>query len=299
MAKAANPSKTKKEVKSGGLKNSMFMQVLKRMATDKAAMTGLIILLILIIISAFAPVFAPYDPEAMDFAAVYKGPTAKHLFGTDSLGRDYLSRIMYAGRYSLSLGILAALLGAFVGVFLGTIIGYTGGIVDTIGMRIMDVWAAIPGTLLAIIISTALGSGFVNTIVAMTVGSVPGAVRTVRAMSLKERNMEYLEAAQSINCSKMKIMFRHMMPNILSPTIVSTTMGIGRTIMGAAGLAYIGLGIQPPTPEWGAMLAGSRGQIMDHPYLLLFPGLMIAITVLSVNLLGDGLRDAMDPRLKD
>lgn len=280
-------------------KNSMFKQIMKRLATNKVAMAGLIILIIMAICSIAAPLIAPYDPEAMDFAAIYSSPSVSHIFGTDNLGRDYFSRILYAGRYSLSLGFVAALVGAAIGVFLGIIIGFYGGRVDTIGMRIVDIWAAIPGTLLAIIISTTLGSGFFNTIVAMTVGSIPGGIRTVRAMCLKERNMEYLEAAQSINCSKMKIMFRHMMPNVLSPTIVSTTMGIGRTIMGAAGLAFIGLGIQPPTPEWGAMLAGSRDQILEHPYLLIFPGLMIAVTVLSVNLLGDGLRDALDPRLKD
>lgn len=290
----------KKETKARAPKrSSMFVQVLKRLATDKVAMLGLIILVLLIVISAAASIFAPYDPKTPDYANIYSKPTWKHPFGTDYLGRDYLSRVMYAGRSSLALGFVSALVGSAIGVFLGVIIGYEGGLTDTIGMRIIDIWAAIPGMLLAIIISTSMGSGFVNTVIAMTIGNIPGGVRTVRAMALKERNMEYLEAAKSINCSKLKIMFRHMMPNILSPTIVSTTMGIGRTIMGAAGLAFIGLGIQPPDAEWGAMLAGARDQMTQRPYLLIFPGLLIAVTVLSVNLLGDGLRDALDPRLKD
>jgi len=165
-------------------------------------------------------------------------------------------------------------------------------------MRFCDIWQAIPGQLLAIVISTALGPGFTNTILAMSVGGIPMSIRSTRAMCLKEREMEYLEAARSYNCSNSKIMFKHMLPNIISPTIVGTTMSVGGTIMGAAGLSFIGLGIQPPTPEWGAMLSGARSLALLYPYMMIFPGLMIAITVLAINLFGDGLRDAMDPKLK-
>lgn len=165
-------------------------------------------------------------------------------------------------------------------------------------MRIMDVWSSIPGMLLAILISTTMGAGFGNTILAMTVGGIPGGVRGTRAMCLKEREMEYLEAERAQNCSTVRILFKHLMPNVISPTIAGTTMSIGGTIMGAAGLAYIGLGIQPPNPEWGSMLSEGRSVITTHPYVILFPGLCIAATVLCINMFGDGLRDALDPRLK-
>ena len=165
-----------------------------------------------------------------------------------------------------------------------------------IWMRVMDIWSAIPGQLLAIVISTALGAGFVNTIIAMSNGGIPGSIRSSRAMCLKEREMEYLEAAKSINCSKFKIMYVHMLPNIVAPAIVGTTMSIGTTIMGAAGLSFIGLGIQPPSPEWGAMLSAGRSFILQYPHMLIFPGLALAITVLAINLFGDGLRDAIDPK---
>ncbi|MCD8014164.1 MAG: ABC transporter permease [Lachnospiraceae bacterium] len=278
---------------------SMFYTTMKRLAKNKVAMAGLIILIILVLLSVFAPLIAPYEPGAMDYSAMYATPSLKHLFGCDGLGRDIFSRLLYGGRYSLALGFIAALVGMVFGVFFGILIGYAGGKVDMICMRIVDVIEAIPGQLLAILISTALGPGLVNTIIALSVGAIPGVTRNNRAMCLKEREMEYLESAKSINCSPMKIMFKHMMPNIISPTIVGTTMGIGMTIMSAAGLSYIGLGIQPPTPEWGAMLAAGREYILLYPHMLIFPGLFIAITVLSINMFGDGLRDAMDPKLKD
>ena len=191
------------------------------------------------------------------------------------------------------------MIGLFLGVFFGCIVGYYGGAVDNIAMRICDVWSAIPSTLLAILVSTALGNGFFNTILAMSVGGIPGSVRNTRAMVLKERQMEYLEAAKAMNCSKMKIMFKHMMPNIISFKIVGTAGHIGNSIMQAANLSFIGLGMSSNIPEWGAMCAAARNYIMTEPHMIIFPGLMILITVLCFNLLGDGLRDAMDPKLKD
>jgi len=278
---------------------SVTTEVLRRLAKDKVAMLGLIILIILVLASVFAPLLTPYSPTSTDFSSVYKGPSLQHLFGTDKLGRDILTRCLYGGRYSLSLGFLASLVSIVIGVVVGTMVGYAGGQVDMVVMRICDIIAAIPGNLIAILISTTLGSGWANTVFAMSLGGIPHQIRGVRAMSLKEREMEYLEAAKSINCSKGKIMFKHMLPNIISPFIVNFTMGIGNTIMGAAGLAYIGLGIQPPTPEWGAMLSSAKSEILTKPYLLIFPGLCIAVTVLAINMFGDGLRDAMDPKLKD
>lgn len=224
---------------------------------------------------------------------------SRTVFGCDALGRDIFSRCVYGARYSLSLGLAATVFGSAIGLFFGVIVGYIGGRTDNLVMRLMDIVSAIPGMLLAVIISTALGSGFFNTILAMSVGTIPGTIRQTRALCLKERQMEYIEASVSVNCPKLKIMFSHMLPNIISPLIVGMTMGIGFTIMGAAGLSFIGLGIQPPTAEWGAMLSDGRSMILLHPHLMLFPGLMIALTVLSFNLFGDGLRDALDPRLKD
>lgn len=279
-------------------KRSNFSLIWHRLLQDKVAVAGLIIMAILILASIFAPLLAPYDPDFMDLFAMKETPSAAHIMGTDAQGRDIFSRILYGGRYSLALGFCGSIFTALIGTFFGTIVGYAGGTVDNIAMRICDIWQAIPGQLLAIVISTALGPGFVQTIFAMSVGGIPMSVRSTRAMCLKEREMEYLEAAESYNCSKMKMMFKHMLPNIISPTIVGTTMSVGGTIMGAAGLSFIGLGIQPPTPEWGAMLSDARSSALLYPHMMIFPGLMIAITVLAINLFGDGLRDAMDPKLK-
>ncbi|MBQ9262594.1 MAG: ABC transporter permease [Clostridia bacterium] len=278
---------------------SMFAQVMKRLAKNKAAMLGLILLLCIAIVAIFAPWIAPYSPTEMDLMSMYAAPSAKHWFGCDEVGRDILSRLIYGARYSLSIGLIADVVSQVIGVLIGTAIGYKGGKVDMIGMRIVDIWASIPSTLLAILISTTLGAGYVNTIIAMLISNVPGGIRSTRAMCLKEREMDYLEAARSINASKMRIMYKHMVPNIISPTIVGTTMGVGNTIISVAGLAYIGLGIQPPTPEWGAMLAAGRDFIRKYPHMIIFPGIAIALTVLSLNLFGDGLRDALDPKMKD
>ena len=262
-------------------------------------MAGVVIILLMLILSVLAPIIAPYDPAAMDYTALKAGPSAKHLLGCDHLGRDILSRLMYGAKYSLAIGFCSAMIGLFLGVFFGCIVGYYGGAVDNIAMRICDVWSAIPSTLLAILVSTALGNGFMNTILAMCIGAIPGSVRNTRAMVLKERQMEYLEAAKAMNCSKMKIMFKHMMPNIISFKIVGTAGNIGNSIMMAANLSFIGLGMSSNIPEWGAMCAAARNYIMTEPHMIVFPGLMILITVLCFNLLGDGLRDAMDPKLKD
>lgn len=280
-------------------KQTQFSQIMGRLKKNKVAMGGLVVLIVIALAAVFAPLVAPYDPNYMDYNALNQTPSAAHIMGCDNLGRDIFSRIIYGGRYSLSLGLICALIGMFFGVFFGTMVGYFGGQVDNIVMRICDVWMAIPGTLLAIIISASLGSGFGYTVLALTVGGIPGSIRGTRAMALKEREMEYLEAAKAMNCSKFKIMYKHMMPNIIAPTIVGTTGQIGGTMMSAAGLSYIGLGIQPPAAEWGAMCSAARDYIMKYPHMMIWPGIAILITVLAINMLGDGLRDAMDPRLKD
>ena len=280
-------------------KESNFRSIMRRLAKDRIAMLGLILLILVIVVCVFAPLLTPYSPTQMDAKAVFASPSLEHPFGCDKLGRDVLSRLLYGGRYSLGLGFLVSFIGMFIGVFFGAIFGYYGGKVDMISMRVMDIIQAIPGTLLAILISTALGNGYFQTVLALTVGGLAPSIRGTRAMVLKEREMDYLEAARAMNCNDFKVIFKHMTPNILSPTIVGTTMHIGSTIMSAASLSYIGLGIQPPMPEWGAMLADGKQYILQYPHLLVFPGILIAVTVLAFNLFGDGIRDAMDPRLKD
>lgn len=290
MKKIKNENKTEK--------TSLFVETIQRIWENPGARVGTILFAAIVIACVFAPVFAPYGLNDMDLRNMYKGPSFAHPFGTDGMGRDQLSRILYGGRYSLALGLCAALFGSGVGAIIGSIAGYFGGATETLIMRFTDIWSSLPSMLLCILISATLGSGFINTVIALAVGNVPVGVRLIRGQILSERSKEYLEAAESINCSKISIMFRHLLPNVISPVIVDATMGIGMNITMAAALSYIGLGVQPPTPEWGAMLADARTHILNYPYLIMFPGVVIALTVLAINLIGDGLRDAMDPKLR-
>lgn len=272
---------------------------IRRMIKSFSAKLGVILLLAIILFCVFGPFFSPYEVNGVDLINMRSGPSSAHLLGCDSMGRDLMTRLMYGGRYSLTLGICASLFGAAVGIVIGSIGGYFGGVTETIIMRLMDVWSALPGTMLCILVSSAMGSGFFATVIALTVGGVPGTVRMIRGQILTERSKEYIEAAQSINCSNVIIMFKHLLPNVIQPIIVTTTMGIGSTMIMAASLSYIGLGIQPPNPEWGAMLSDGRTYIRTEPHLLLVPGIAIALTVFAINLMGDGVRDALDPKLRD
>jgi ABC-type dipeptide/oligopeptide/nickel transport system permease subunit len=279
-------------------KSSMFIDVLKRTVRSTNAKIGAIILVVIILVCVGAPLIAPYDVNAMNVTDIFASPNKQHLFGTDGMGRDLLTRVLYGGQYSLALGFVTSLFATVMAIILGSIAGYFRGKTETVIMRGMDVLSALPSMLLCIIIATALGSGFFNTVFALAIGQIPHSVRMIRAQILSERTKEYLEAAESINCSKVSIMFRHMLPNVISPMIVCLTMGIGDNIAMVAALSYIGLGVQPPTPEWGALLSDARTHMLDYPYLIFFPGLLIALTVLAVNLVGDGLRDALDPKLR-
>lgn len=286
--------------KNNGYKRTNALAEFFRRATKSfSSKLGVFLLLAIVLACLIGPFFSPYGVNDMDLLNMYAGPSKAHILGCDSLGRDMLTRLMYGGRYSLALGICASLFGAAVGVVIGSVGGYFGGAVETVIMRFMDVWSALPGTMLCILVSNAMGSGFFATVIALTVGGIPGTVRMIRGQILSERSKEYIEAAQSINCSSPVIMFKHLLPNVIQPVIVTTTMGIGSTMIMAASLSYIGLGIQPPNPEWGAMLTEGRTYIRTNPHLIMVPGIAIALTVFAINLMGDGVRDALDPKLRD
>ena len=280
-------------------RNSQFWLTLGRLKRNHLAMVGLVIIVVMIILALLAPYISPYPYEAADFKNRYATPSAEHWFGTDELGRDIFSRLLYGSRYSLRIGLISVAISAIGGIFFGALAGYFGGAVDNIIMRLLDVLQAMPGIVLAIAISAALGPGLTNSVIALSISSIPAYARMTRASILNVRKMEYLEAATSINCSNARIIWKHVLPNALSPLIVQATMGIAGAIMGAAMLSFIGLGVQPPTPEWGAMLSAGRNYLRDYPHLCIFPGVMIMMAVLSLNMLGDGLRDALDPKLKD
>ncbi len=280
-------------------RNGAMWESMRRLSHNRLSMVGFVAMVIIVLICVFAPITAPYGPNEYDLTSIYSSPCFAHPFGTDALGRDILSRLIYGGRYSLSMGLCGAGFGMIMGCILGCLAGYFGGAVDNIIMRACDVLSAIPGQLLSIVISCALGPGFVNTVLALCIGGIPPKVRLLRANILSIRGVEYIEAAQSYNCSSAKTMFQHILPNTYTPLLVNFTMEVGGTIMAAAGLSFIGLGVQPPTPEWGAMLSAGRDYIRQYPYLIAFPGLVIMVTVYVINLFGDGLRDAFDPKMKN
>lgn len=287
--------KDKKKTKS---QNSLAI-IWRRLRKNKGAMICLCVIVVLFICSFSAPLIAPYQYDAINGKMLCKSPSLKHIFGTDDMGRDIFSRCLYGGIYSLTIGVVATVISSAVGMLLGAISGFFGGKVDMLMMRVCDVIQAIPNMLLSMVIAATLGNGFWNLIVALAFGGLAHNVRMVRAATLSVSKVDYIEAATALNCSKLRIILTHIIPNTMTPVIVGFTMGIPQHILAAAGLAYIGLGIQQPTPEWGAMLSSARDYMTKAPHMLLFPGLMIAVTVLCFNLLGDGLRDAMDPKLKN
>ncbi len=278
---------------------SMMHQVLQRLFKNPLAVAGFTVFLLLVILSVAAPVLTPYNPTSLDLREILQNPSIKHPFGTDQYGRDILTRLLYGGRTSLALGFIGAAIALAVGILIGTVSGYYGGAIDNVIMRFIEIIQSIPGMLFAIIISTVLGGGFINTCIALSISSIPTISRIIRAEIMKIRQEEYLEAAVSIRCSQFRIMYKHILPNVLSPVIVNAAMTVGATISQAAGLSYIGLGIQPPMAEWGAMLTDGKEFVRTFPWLVVWPGMCIGITVLAVNLFGDGLRDALDPKLKD
>lgn len=280
-------------------KRSQWLDVWARLRKNKIFMVCLIIICLLILSAAFADVIAPYDPAEMDPSNRFAPISREHLMGTDNYGRDLLSRVIYGGRISLLVAVLAVAIGLVVGGLLGLTAGYFGGIYETIVMRCTDILMAIPGFLMALCVSVALGTGVINTAIAIAASAVPSYARVTRASVLSEKSRQYVEAAASIGTGHLTIIIRHILPNIMSPILVESTLRIGASIIAISGLSFIGLGVQPPTPEWGSMMSSCLTYFRDTPTLILFPGFAIMITIFAFNLFGDGLRDALDPRLKN
>jgi glutathione transport system permease protein len=273
----------------------IFWQKFKK---QKSAMVAGIFILFLVVVAIFAPLIAPYDPYATDYGQAMMPPSPEHWAGTDIYGRDILTRIIYGTRISLSVGVSSVTIGAIVGVTLGLISGFFGGFLDEIIMRSADVLFAFPGILLAIAVVAILGPGLVNVVAAVAIFSIPTFARIVRSNTLSIKESLYVRAARSMGASDNRIMFVHIMPGTLSGAIVYFTMRIGTSILTASSLSFLGLGAQPPTPEWGAMLAESRDYIGVADHLTIFPGIAIFLTVLAFNIFGDGLRAAFDPKLQ-
>lgn len=281
-------------------KRSLWLDIGIRVIKNKAAMVGFVILAVLILLALFADVIADYDTVVIqqDLANMNQGPSLEHILGTDEFGRDIFARIIHGGRISLAVGLVSVCFSLVVGGILGALAGYYGGRFDNIIMRCMDVFLAIPSILLAMAIVTALGSSLLNLMIAVGISNIPSYARIVRASVLTIKDQEFIEAARAIGGNDFRIIMRHILPNTLAPVIVQATLGVAGAILSTASLSFIGLGIQPPAPEWGAMLSNGRTYLRSAWHVATFPGIFIMVTILSLNLLGDGLRDALDPKLK-
>ena len=282
-------------------KRSMALEIWRRLRKNKMAMLGLVILVMLALTAIFADVIADYDTKviAQDIKNRLQGPSMEHWCGTDEFGRDIFARLVHGSRVSLVVGLISVSISLLMGGALGAIAGYYGGRVDNVIMRIMDIFLAVPSILLAMTIVAALGTSLINVMLAIGVSGIPGYARIVRASVMSIKDQEFVEASRAIGAKSPTTIFREILPNCLAPIIVQATLSVAGAILSTASLSFIGLGVQPPSPEWGAMLSGGRNYLRDALHLTLFPGLAIVITILALNLLGDGLRDAMDPRLKD
>lgn len=281
--------------------DSLASDVWYSLKGNKAAMISLVVIAVLVVIAIVTAIFPqvlPYDPYEQDLSASFEAPSAAHWFGTDQQGRDIFCRILVGTRISLSVGLLAVSISLVIGVTLGAIAGYKGGIVDTVIMRIMDMMLAIPSILLAIAFMAALGKGIDKAVVAIGLVSIPEYARIVRSQILSVKENDYVAAARVIGDKDSVVIFRHVLPNVVPSIIVRATLGISGAILDCAALGFLGLGVQPPAAEWGDMLGRGRNYIFSAPYTMIFPGLAITITVLAFNLLGDGLRDAFDPKAR-
>ncbi|MFZ4453348.1 nickel transporter permease [Salibacterium aidingense] len=272
--------------------------ILKRLKKNKAAMLGGILILFFILVSIIGPHLVPFSAGEQNLVNKLEGPSAEHWFGTDHLGRDIFSRVIHGMSITLYIGFFSVFIAAVAGVVIGIVSGYFGGKIDTVLMRCMDVLLAFPGILLALGVVTILGPSLNNVILAVGVFSVPAFARIVRGSTLAVKELEYIDAVRALGASDFRIIFRHVLPNVFSPIIVQATLRIATAILTAAGLSFLGLGAQPPMPEWGAMLSDGRNYIFDAGHVAFFPGIAIVVVVLAFNIFGDGLRDALDPKMK-
>jgi len=279
--------------------HSRLKEIWRRFRKNKLALVGLIVIIIIIVIAAAAPYLAPegYDSQNIPDSLLRPGQKG-YVLGTDNLGRDVLSRIIWGAQYTLQCGVIAVLVSAVCGCSLGLVAGYYSGAIDNLIMRLMDILLAIPGILLAICIAATLGPGMRNAIIAVGVSGTPAFARIVRSSVLTVREMEYIEAAHAVNASDARIILTHILPNSLAPILVQTTLSIANAIMQTAALSFLGLGVQLPISEWGAMISGARPFFKNYSYLVTSPGIAIMLLVFSINIFGDGLRDALDPRLR-
>lgn len=289
-----NNTETKKK-KSGGL----WREAMKRFAKNKMALLGLAILIVMVIFAVFAEQIAPYGIDDQDYNVALKRPCKEYLLGTDGLGRDIFSRIVYGARTSLSISASSVLIATIIGGTLGALAAYYGGFLDTVIMRGLDIFLAMPSILLAVAIAAAMGTGIQNTLIAITITEVPGLARIMYSSVISLKEQEYIRAARSIGANDGRILLKHILPNALAPMLVQSTLYIASAILSISSLSFIGLGIQPPTPEWGSMLSAGRVYMREAAYIMVFPGLAIMLTIFGFNLMGDGLRDALDPKLKD
>lgn len=273
-------------------------EIFSRFVHNGAAVVGFVIVIILAACALFPGLIATHDPLAQDYTARFTAPCAEHLFGTDDLGRDIFSRVVYGCRTSMAIGLATVTASCIVGVLIGAISGFYGGVVDNVFMRIIDVLMAIPNTLLGISVVAALGQSVTNLIIAIAIGSISGYARITRVAVLSVKDTEYVEAAYATGASDARIIMKYVLPNCLAPIIVQATMSIATAIMCATGLSFLGLGVPAPTPEWGSMASSARQYFRDYWWLVTFPGLAIMASAFAFNLFGDGLRDALDPKLK-
>ncbi|MGN0758237.1 MAG: ABC transporter permease [Candidatus Ventricola sp.] len=282
-------------------KRSQLSLIWHRLRRNRLAMLGLALMSAILLLAVFADVIADYDTKVvgMNMAERLQTPSAKHWFGTDGYGRDVFARIIHGSRLSLSLSIISMLIAVAVGSMIGAISGYFGGRVDDVLMRLMDMLLAIPPMLMSISIVAALGRSMANLMLALALAYMPVFARVIRSSILSVKDQEFVEAARACGTSDARIILRHIIPNAVGPIIVQATLAMGSSILTISSLSFMGMGIQPPQPEWGTMLYEGRDLIRTSPYLVIFPGAAIAVSVLSLNLLGDGLRDALDPRLKN
>ena len=282
-------------------KRSQIAMIWRRFVKNRMAMIGLILFAIMLIIAVVSPLFINYETDVIQqtISERFMSPSAEHLFGTDQFGRDIFSRVLWGARISMSVGVAVVIISLIIGSILGAVAGFFGGIADNIIMRFMDILLAIPGTMLAITIVAALGGGIQNLLLALSIEQIPKMTRIVRSSVLTLKTQDYIEAARACGTTNPRIIYRHIIPNAIGPILVQASLTVARTIISVASMSFIGLGINPPEPEWGAMLSEAKNQLMNYPYLVVAPGVAIILTVTSLTLVGDGLRDALDPKMKN